>query len=146
MPPNASLSIASSWHRQIGDGDAADQKCGELADGISSSHGRIECSVLNAEGVLRNPPVEHEFARFGSSRVWASRSCRSRTSTPRSCIFSEIVVVLLGLVHPDHVVKEQIVAVAWGEPLMRQDGPADHHRPQFADFRVNAELSHSSPP
>jgi len=53
----------------------------------------------------------------------------------------EVVVVLLGLVDPDHVVEQQLAAVAGREPLVREAGPADHHGPELADLRVDTEAA-----
>ena len=46
----------------------------------------------------------------------------------------EVVVILLRFVNPDDIVKEKIMAVAGGQPLVGQRRPADHDGPQFADF------------
>ncbi len=58
----------------------------------------------------------------------------------------EVVVVLLRFVHPQHVVEQQVLAVARRQALMREPGPAHHHRSQLANFRVNAERSHADLP
>ncbi len=55
-------------------------------------------------------------------------------------LLHEVEVVLDGLIHPDHVVEQQIMAVAWGQALMREAGPADHHGLELAHFRMCAEL------
>ncbi len=52
----------------------------------------------------------------------------------------EVVVVLLRLVHPEHVVEQQIGAVARREPLVGEARPADEDRPQLADFTVDANV------
>ena len=50
----------------------------------------------------------------------------------------ERVVLLAGALDPDHVVEEQVVLVARGEPLELEARPVHEHRVQDADFRVDA--------
>ena len=52
----------------------------------------------------------------------------------------EIVVILLCFVDPDHIVEQQIVAIAGRQALMGERWPADHDGPQLADLRMNADL------
>ena len=54
----------------------------------------------------------------------------------------EVVVVLLGFLHPEDVVEQQIRAVARRQPLMRKPGPADEHGPERSDFAVNSTFLH----
>ena len=97
--------------------------------------------------VRGDPAVEHEAARLGILECLRQHLVQIQHLDPALLhLEPEIVVVLLGLMHPDHVVEQQIVAVAGGEAQMGEPGPADHHRPQLADLRVNAELSHRAPP
>ena len=53
----------------------------------------------------------------------------------------EIEVIALGVVHPQHVVEQQRVAVAGREALVRPSRRADHHLAQLADFRVNSIIN-----
>ena len=48
-------------------------------------------------------------------------------------------MVLDGAVDPQHVVEEQVVAVARGEPVVGQAGFADQDAAQLPDFGVDAE-------
>ena len=82
----------------------------------------------------------HFFAS-GIATVSASRLCISTTSTPRSRIFChEVEVVALGVVDPQDVVEQQVVAVGRRQALMRAARRADHDLAQLADLRVDAEL------
>jgi hypothetical protein len=51
----------------------------------------------------------------------------------------ERVVLLPGSPHPDHVVEEQVMAVAGRQALVRDVGSVDHHGPQRPDLGVGAE-------
>ncbi|KGC52761.1 hypothetical protein DO65_4930 [Burkholderia pseudomallei] len=52
----------------------------------------------------------------------------------------EIEVIALRLVHPHHVVEQQLVAVARREALMREARRADEHLAQLADFGMDTDL------
>jgi len=52
----------------------------------------------------------------------------------------EVEVVALGVLDPEHVVEQQLVAVGRRETLVRTSGRADHHLAQLADFRMDTEL------
>jgi hypothetical protein len=52
----------------------------------------------------------------------------------------EIEMVALGLVDPQHVIKQQFVAVVWGQPLMSQTWGTHHDFAQFAGFGMYAVL------
>jgi hypothetical protein len=56
----------------------------------------------------------------------------------------EVVMVLLRLVHPQHVVEEKLRPVARREPLVGQAGPAHEDRPELADFAMNPKRLHDS--
>ena len=65
---------------------------------------------------------------------------------PRSRILvHEVEMVALGVVDPQHVVEQQVVAVGRRQALMGAARRADHHLAQLADFRVDAELGLLSP-
>jgi hypothetical protein len=42
----------------------------------------------------------------------------------------ELVVLVLGALHPEHVVEEKVVVVRGGQPLKTQLGTVHHHLPQ----------------
>ena len=50
----------------------------------------------------------------------------------------EVEVVAAGVLHPQHVVEQQVVAVGRREPLVRQTRRAHQHLAQLADLGVNA--------
>src|SRR5215468_9055603 len=52
----------------------------------------------------------------------------------------EVEVVTPGVLHPYHVIKQQVVAVAGGQALMSQARGADQDLPQLADFGIHAVL------
>ena len=51
----------------------------------------------------------------------------------------ELEMVALGVFHPQHVIEQQIVAVARGQPGMRLARGTDHDLAQLTDFRMYAE-------
>ena len=51
-------------------------------------------------------------------------------------------MILLSLFNPDHVVKQQVMAIGGGQPLVCQAGMANHHRAQFAAFGMGSKLGH----
>ena len=55
-------------------------------------------------------------------------------------------MVFLGLVHPDHIVEQQVLAVARGQALVRKSRAADHDGAELANFRVDAEFTHACSP
>ena len=60
-------------------------------------------------------------------------------------LLHELVVLVLGALHPEHVVEEQLVVVGGGEALQAQVRSVDHHLAELSHLRVHAEGS-SSPP
>src|SRR3954467_2727431 len=58
----------------------------------------------------------------------------------------EVVVIALRLVDPDHVVEEEIPAVAGRQALMGETGPADQYGPQLPDLGIDTGLVHGPPP
>jgi len=44
------------------------------------------------------------------------------------------------LLHPDHVVEQEIVAVAWRQPFVRERWARHHHFAELAYLRMNTEL------
>jgi hypothetical protein len=79
------------------------------------------------------------------SKISASRSCSSSTSTPRSFICQdEVIMVLLGLLDPDHVIEEQVLTIARRQTLMCEAGTAHHYSAQPADLR-NGHRSYPYP-
>ena len=55
-------------------------------------------------------------------------------------LLHEVEVVALGVLHPQHVVEQQRVAVARREALVGAARRAHHHLAQLADLRMNSEL------
>jgi hypothetical protein len=53
----------------------------------------------------------------------------------------EVEVVAAGVLHPQHVIEQQVVAVGRGKPLMSQPRSADQDLPQLPDFGMHAVLS-----
>ena len=97
-----------------------------------------------ANGIGRDAPVEHELAAvFGFQGFCEQIVQLEHFDTTLLHLQHEVVVVLLRLVHPQHVVEQKILAVAGREPLVREPGPTHHHRAQLANFRVNAECRHA---
>ena len=54
-------------------------------------------------------------------------------------LLGEGVVFLAGLRGPQHVVEQQLVAVAGSQPAQLQSGPVDKGLPQLTHFRVHPE-------
>ena len=142
-----SMRLAACARRQIGDRDAADQEGRQLLRRQFVQPGTDE----------RRVPMPTAFAviRRSSTNLRASRILErlrqqvvqlEHLDAALLHLQHEVVVILLRLVHPDHVVEQQVVAIAGRQALMGERWPADHHGSQLADLRVNAELSHDSPP
>ena len=58
----------------------------------------------------------------------------------------EHIVVLLGLFDPEHIIKQQRIAVGRGQPSMGKPGATDNHLAQGAGFGMHAQcwFSHGS--
>jgi hypothetical protein len=64
-------------------------------------------SILNAEGVVRYPPVEHEFAGNRVIQGLGKKIVEFKDLDAALLhLQCEIVVVLLGFMHPDDVIEE----------------------------------------
>ena len=53
-------------------------------------------------------------------------------------LVDEIEMVAACVLHPQHIVEQQVIAVAWREPLMRKTRRADQHLTQCPDLGVHA--------
>ena len=94
------------------------------------------------DAVDRDQPVEDPAARLGILDGLRQEVVQIQDlDAALAHLQHEVVVVLLGLVDPDHVVEQQLVAVAGREPLVREAGTADHHGPELADLRVDTEAT-----
>ncbi len=51
----------------------------------------------------------------------------------------EVEMIALGVLDPQHVVEQEVVAIARRQPLVGAARRARHHQPKLADFRMNAE-------
>jgi hypothetical protein len=51
----------------------------------------------------------------------------------------ERVVFLLGFLHPQHVVEEQLFRIRRRKTRMLQPGPVDQHLAEFPDLRMHSE-------
>jgi hypothetical protein len=49
-------------------------------------------------------------------------------------------MVSLRLMHPDHVIEQQIMTSEWSEPLVGETGPANHDCPKLSDLGMNPEF------
>jgi hypothetical protein len=77
-----------------------------------------------------NPPVEHKLASLGVCHGLGEQIMHFQDFYAPFLHFQhEIVVVLLGLMDPDDIVEQEIMAIAGGQPLMCKRWPAYHHRP-----------------
>ena len=100
-----------------------------------------------ADGVRRDAPVEDEGARLLVLQRFGQQVVEiEHLDAALLHLQHEVVMVLLRLMDPDHVVEEQVVAVARRQPLMREARAADHDGPQLADFRMDAETACMVPP
>ena len=100
-----------------------------FAAGISSSQGRMNSAVPTPTAFAVIAPIEHEARAPPATR--ASREQVVQLQHLDAALLHlqhEVVVVLLRLLHPDHVVEQQVVAVAGRQALVREPGPADHAR------------------
>src|SRR5262245_14483784 len=53
---------------------------------------------------------------------------------------------LLRLLHPQHIVKQQVCSVVRRQPLMSEPGAAHHDGPQLADLAMHSKFLHCSLP
>ncbi|MNT38188.1 hypothetical protein D3C72_1743710 [compost metagenome] len=51
----------------------------------------------------------------------------------------EVEMIALGVFHPQDIVKEKRVTIAWCQPLVRSPGGADHDLAQLPNFGMNAK-------
>jgi hypothetical protein len=51
----------------------------------------------------------------------------------------EVEVIALGILHPQHIVEEQIVTIGWGEPAMGQPRGTHQDFAELADLGMGAQ-------
>ena len=146
---------AEGLHEQPLDGAVLDVRYGNATDKVLREllgrhlvqPGPKRIGRARADRVGRHPAVEDEAA--GLLVLQRLREKVVKLQDLHSALLhleDEVVVVLPRFLDPDHVVEEQVVAVARGQALVGEAGPADHDGPELADLGVDAKVTHGSPP
>ena len=85
--------------------------------------------------VLRDAAVKDELARLGDGHGFGQQLVQvQHLHAAFLHLQDEVVMVLLGLVHPDDIVEQQILAVARGQALVGKARAADHDGAELANF------------
>ncbi len=114
-----------------------------LGAGSSSSHARRIGRQARPDVVRRDAPIEDPAARLLVGDRFGQQVVQfEHLDAALPHLEHEVVVVLLSLVHPEHVVEQQIGAIARRQPLVGQARAADQDRSQRADFTMNTERCH----
>jgi len=76
-------------------------------------------------------------------RVLWDRSCTTASSATRfrlddAHLQHKVVGVPLRHINPQHIIKQQVVTIEWGQPRMSQSRGADHDFMQLSYFGINA--------
>ena len=126
---------------QVSGGHAADQQLGQpprlqrvqVAAGVVDE---AETHLVGHDLAVQQPRLRLRVAhRLGEHVVQLHH-----LDVAVAHLVDEVEVVTPGVLHPQHVVEQQLVAVGRGEPLVRQAGRADQHLSQLADLGVNAVI------
>lgn len=129
---------------QVVSGDAADQVLGQLARLQALQPGAQLAGQAQADAVGGDLAIEDPLQRFRVLDGLGQQIVHLEdVDAALAHLGDEVEVVALGLVHPDHVVEQQLVAVARGQALVGESGRADHHFAQFAGFGVDAKFGFS---
>ena len=92
--------------------------------------------------VRGDPPVEHEGAGLGAVAEDVGEQVLDVVDLDAAVLHlqHEVGVVRARLLHPDHVVEQEVVAVAGRQPLVGERRARHHHLAELADLRMDAEL------
>ncbi len=121
--------------RQILAGHTADQKFGQMARLHAFEPTAHFIGQAHPNGVGRNLAVQYPLECFGLLHDIGQQVVHlQHVDTALAHLGDEIEVVTLGLVHPDHIVEQQLVAVARGQALVRKARRAHHDLAQLAGF------------
>jgi hypothetical protein len=87
-------------------------------------------------------PVQQPGPRLGVGKGLGEQVVQlDDLHAPVTHLGDEVEVVTAGVLHPQHVVEQQVVAVRGRQALMSQPGGADQDLAQPADFGVHAVLA-----
>ena len=91
--------------------------------------------------IRRNPVVEYPAARLGVIEGFGQQGVDvQHLHALVAHQLGKYIVILLRLLHPKDVIKQQLLAIAGGQTPMRQPRPANNHLTQPPCFGVNAQL------
>ena len=129
--------------RNVTDRNAADQVRGKGGlRHLVQPRSQRRCHQL-PDSVLGDAAVKYPRARLGCLQCLGQQVVElQHLDATLPHLQHEVVVIFLCLLHPDNVVKQQLVAVPRCKAAMSQTGTADHNCPQRADFRMDPELTH----
>ena len=124
---------------QVPGGHAADQQLGEppRLQRVQEAAGvvdKAEADLVGDDLAVQQPGLRRRVLhRLGEHVVQLDH-----LDVAVAHLVDEVEVVATGVLHPQHIVEQQVVAIGRGEPLMRQAGRAHQHLAQLADLGVNA--------
>ena len=85
--------------------------------------------------------IENPLLAFGNGHGFGQQAVHlDHIDAAVAHLGHEIEVVALGVLHPHHIVEQQVVAIAGRQALMRAARCTDHDLAQLPDFRVDAEF------
>jgi hypothetical protein len=126
--------------REIGGGQASDQELRERAglQGLQERAGGVDEAQAHLVGhdLAVEQPVPRPRHRHGLREEVVQFDDLDAAGGEFA---DEVGVVALCVVHPHHVVEEEVVGVRRGEPAVRQARCAHEHLVEPADFRVDSE-------
>ncbi|MNL40170.1 hypothetical protein D3C87_1625000 [compost metagenome] len=122
-------------------GKPPDQRLGQLARRQGFQIAVYFIQQAQAKLIGHNLVVENPCARFGQRHRLGKQIVHLHDiDATVAHLVHEIEVIALGVIDPQHVVKQQRVAVRRRQPLMRAAWCANHDFTQHAHFRMHAKL------
>ncbi|MNH06510.1 hypothetical protein D3C79_658800 [compost metagenome] len=126
---------------QVFTGHATDQEFRQLARFQAFQPAAHFVGQADAHGVGGEFAVEDPLQRFGVLHRFGQQIVHfQHVDATLTHLGHEVEVIALGLVDPDHVIEQQLVAVAWSQALVGKARRADHHLAQLASFGVDTVL------
>ena len=91
--------------------------------------------------VCGNSVIEHPAARLGMIEGFCQQGVDVQHLHPFVAHrLGKDVVILLSLLYPKHIIKQQLLAVTRGQATVRQTRPADYYLTQTPRFRMHTKL------
>ena len=123
---------------KVGGGQAADQVVGQLAGTQRLQERPGVVDQADAHLVGDDLPIEQPRLRSGYLHRLGEQVVQlDHLDAPLAEPADEVSVVPLGVLHPHHVVEQQVLGIGRGQPTVRQPGRADQNLAQGTDLRVH---------